>query len=130
VERFGALRLTVQCLVIQFRPNLYSRRGNSWERRAGPRRGSFSSHSQDTFLNYSFFISSQPRRASSELKCAMAPLVDNPLISSATLHNPCECSPCLDTTKRLTLSSATLLTCLRLAIRYHLAHFPAILPLR
>jgi hypothetical protein len=35
------------------------------------------------------FLNSPSPRASSSLKCAMAPLVDNPLIASATLHNPC-----------------------------------------
>ena len=32
----------------------------------------------------------------SDLKCAMAPLVDNPLIASATLHNPCSWSSSLE----------------------------------
>lgn len=57
----------------------------------------------------------------------MAPLVDNPLIASATLHNPRKSPNSGFTPLIINISSASIFAYLYLALRYHLAHLPAIL---
>lgn len=72
--------------------------------------------------------SSRPRNDSS---VEMAPLVDNPLIASATLHNPCKSKTYIPTGPFTKASnSATLFARLCLAFRHYLAHIPSILSLR